>query len=475
MMNVATGEDLFALALDRHKSGSLTEAEAAYRALLDDAPDHAGGCHGLGALLFQRGNLEDARILMERAVDLDRTNAAFRYNLSLALCGLGQLEEAAAALKQAASIAPDYFDAHNNLGLILKDLGRLEEAEAALVRAVQINPSHPVGHNNLGLVKRLSGQSGDAEDSFRKAIELNPAYAEAFNNLAGMLVQNGRTNEAEEFFRRALAARPGYLSATLNLAGMLHATGRTSEAATLYREVLKKDPNHPIASHLLNALEGRTTDKAPAAYVASLFDGYAGHFDSHLTGTLGYEVPGLMRRIWSESRLELPRFPLVVDIGCGTGLCGEAFRDVAGTLIGVDLSHKMLSEADARDVYDTLEEADAIGFLESLGESIDLALAGDVLIYLGDAEPLFRALANQVTPDGGVLLSIEASDEPAYALQETGRYAHNLGDLLSLAESYGFSNVRTETCPIRTGSDGNPIEGHILLLQRRGRTMNAVN
>ena len=90
MMNLATGENLFARALDRHKAGSLLEAEAAYRALLDSAPDHAGGWHGLGALLLQRGNLEGARELMKRAVDLDRSNAAFRYNLSLALCGLGQ-------------------------------------------------------------------------------------------------------------------------------------------------------------------------------------------------------------------------------------------------------------------------------------------------------------------------------------------------------------------------------------------------
>jgi predicted TPR repeat methyltransferase len=108
---------------------------------------------------------------------------------------------------------------------------------------------------------------------------------------------------------------------------------------------LQLDNKNTSAQHMLAALKGHTTAAAPTGYVVGLFDGCAAYFDRHLVDELGYQVPqGLHRAV---SQLVGPdRQGLdVMDLGCGTGLCGPLFRDMAGTLVGVDLSPGMLAVA----------------------------------------------------------------------------------------------------------------------------------
>ena len=48
----------------------------------------------------------------------------------------------------------------------------------------------------------------------------------------------------------------------------------------------------------------------------------------------------------------------MLDLGCGTGLAGAAFRPHVDWLVGVDLSPKMIEAARAKGLYDQLAVAD---------------------------------------------------------------------------------------------------------------------
>ena len=48
----------------------------------------------------------------------------------------------------------------------------------------------------------------------------------------------------------------------------------------------------------------------------------------------------------------------ILDLGCGTGLAGAAFKPLAARLDGVDLSPAMIEKARARQIYDHLQVAD---------------------------------------------------------------------------------------------------------------------
>ncbi len=453
-------------AFAHHKAGALDRAAAAYEAILEGDPRCAEAWHLYGAVALQKGDATLAVDRLERAVACDGKNAQYRYNLSVALKGAGRLADAAAELRTAHTLAPDSFDILNNLGLIEKELGHLDAALEALTKALGLAPANPASYNNLALVVAALGETVQAEDLLRRAIELKPDYAEAYNNLGAALMKQGRLDEAEAAFRKALDARPGYGSAVFNLAGLLHAAHRLEEAAACYRSLLEIDPDNAVARHLLNALEGAPSDSAPAEYVAHLFDGYAGHFEAHLIGTLGYDAPAAMRALWDELGCALPEGAAVVDLGCGTGLCARAFADLGGTVTGVDISERMVDEATASGLYARVVHGDVLGFLDTLQTGIDLALAGDMLIYLGDPTPLLSALGPRLAPGGVFICSIESMDQPGFVLRDTGRFAHNPDDLEALARAAGLEVAGRRQCHIRQGSDGKPIEGFVLALAR---------
>src|SRR3546814_3092141 len=56
------------------------------------------------------------------------------------------------------------------------------------------------------------------------------------------------------------------------------------------------------------------------------------------------------------------------------------------SLVGIDISEKMLQHADRKAVYDTLLCADVVTALDQHPDSPDLVVASDVLIYFGDLD-----------------------------------------------------------------------------------------
>jgi hypothetical protein len=63
--------------------------------------------------------------------------------------------------------------------------------------------------------------------------------------------------------------------------------------------------------------------------VRELFDEYADTFDDELVNGLRYDVPNLLRKQIPPGAL----FKRCLDLGCGTGLSGVAFRDCCGTYV----------------------------------------------------------------------------------------------------------------------------------------------
>ena len=62
--------------------------------------------------------------------------------------------------------------------------------------------------------------------------------------------------------------------------------------------------------------------------------------DRHLTETLGYQTPTHLRALYGDQPIQR-----MLDLGCGTGLSGQAFADIATHITGVDLSPNMLARA----------------------------------------------------------------------------------------------------------------------------------
>ena len=157
-----------------------------------------------------------------------------------------------------------------------------------------------------------------------------------------------------------------------------------------------------------------------------------------------------------------------VDLGCGTGLSGEAFRDCVGHLTGVDLSPAMLEKARMRKCYDETVVGDCIGVLTGNGD-LDLILACDVFVYIGDLEDTFIAAYSSLSKNGLFAFSTEllagASSETEYVLHSCARFSHAISYIEKLALNSGFEICVHEVCVIRK-NQGKDVQGSLSVLRR---------
>ena len=245
--------------------------------------------------------------------------------------------------------------------------------------------------------------------------------------------------------------------------------GRFDAAADAYRECLRIDPSdHAGAAVRIAAMGlGEPPATAGAAYVATLFDQHADDFEDILVRQLGYGVPAML----ADRLLDAAPGPYAraLDLGCGTGLAGEAVRGLVEELIGVDLSEGMIETCFDKEVYDHLYIGEAVEFLEEFEETepFDLILAADVLPYLGDLSPLFAAVAARMAPEGVFAFSTETLSDAVFGARDMmvgphQRFHHRDRFIVDRLAAAGFSILEMRPIVVRM-QEGSPAHGHLVL------------
>ena len=250
-------------ALTHHQAGRLQEAEALYRQILQDQPDHADALHLLGVIAHQVGRHEAAVDCILKAIKFNPTVAEYHNNLGEAYRAIGKLEEAAAHYREALMLRPAFAEPYSNMSIVLRKQGKREEAAAHCRQALALKPAFAEAHNNLGNVLKDEGKLDEAVACYRQALALKPDYAEAHNNLGLSLQAQGKREEAVACYRQALVLKPDYAEAHNNLGNALQDQGRLTEAEASYRQALALKPDFAEAhSNLGNALrdQGRLTE-----------------------------------------------------------------------------------------------------------------------------------------------------------------------------------------------------------------------
>ena len=439
------------------RGGRADEAVTLYRQVLALEPDRVSGHRNLGSALCALGDLTAARAEYRAAVTLAPEAAPVWLDLAAAQQADGALERASESYSRACELAPESAEAHVRRGNVLLAQGRPEAAERAHRRGLELAPESAAAHNALGSSLAAQERHAEAEQHLRQAIGLQSSWPQPYYNLGAMLHHLGRLPEAVDAYRSVLQRAPDHRDAWNNLADALRRLGEQSEAHEAYRRLLELDPDNAAARHLMAALAGETTKAPPADYVQQLFDDYAPRFDRHLIEQLGYRVPELMRaaidRTADGQDTTGPEAARALDLGCGTGLMGPQLRDLCGLLDGVDLSPGMLALAEKRAIYDQLHLGDVVGFLRDSEREYQLITAAELLIYLGDLQPLFTAVARGLTAGGRFVFTIEehpgADDEPGYRLRPTGRYAHCRSYIDHLARENGLQRLLVQDIVLR--------------------------
>lgn len=344
--------------------------------------------------------------------------------------------------------------------------GRYQDALADLSVMAQLYPQHAETQANLGTCYLQLSKYNEAISHYLQALTLVPGDAQLLFNLGVISMKLGRVREAIAYYGEVLKIEPGHFAAHNNLGVACLSMQDRPTALRHFRAALQADPINTAVRHTIRLLEGQTAmTTVPEAYVKSLFDSYADHYDDHLRQSLNYKVPEAMYVMVSACTAYQHDGCRILDLGCGTGLCGELVKPIAKLLIGVDLSSGMLQIAHRKNIYDELIEAEAVAFMRKNEAGFDLIMAGDVLVYMGQLEELMDAAAGALQEGGWFVFSAERSHGKGVELASSGRFAHTRDYIETAAACYGFRVAAYESSVLRTQQQV-AVPGHLYLMQK---------
>ena len=229
----------------------------------------------------------------------------------------------------------------------------------------------------------------------------------------------------------------------------------------------------------------KAIQRCPKSYVVGLYSTFAEGFDT-LLEKLAYQTPREMRFFIDEKvRKDSDRcFSRTVDLGCGTGLSGMAFRDCSKRLEGIDLSPEMVEKAKERGCYDKLVVGDIIEIFDEekpmstddshIIDPASLVIACDVFCYIGDLEPVFAKVHNALET-GGIFafsteLLVETSDSSdkklPYQLHNAARFAHSQEYVEELAQYEGLFAIDGMKRVVLRKNRGENVSGLLSIIRK---------
>lgn len=367
------------------------------------------------------------------------------------------------------------FDPHVTTPI---DLGDPDDRAAAPPPGAGMLPFMPVdavpplpgmgapGPAGLMALARLSRQAGAAEEAaarYREALLLDPDDAVTAIEVALYCAELGNHRGAVEILERCVRRHPELGAARYHLGRCWQQLAEPAKARHQLRRYLDLEPEDTLGAAAALATLKRAGDDLPAPYLRALFDQYADDFDRNLIDDLGYRAPQLLRQALDRCWRPTDRGAVTIDLGCGTGLGGAAFRDLACRMHGVDLSPRMIEKAAARNIYDALSVGDAATALARGAAAWDLVIAADMLVYLGDLTAFFAAVATALRPCGAFAASAEATDAAYTELKPTRRFGHAAAHLRHAAALAGLRVAGLDPASPRT-EKGQPVPGHVMVL-----------
>ncbi|MDZ4198541.1 MAG: tetratricopeptide repeat protein [Kiritimatiellia bacterium] len=152
--------------------------------ILEIEPNHPLANHVLGSLHLHRGEEAEAESAFRLSLEQQRSPAVLN-DLAYLLARRKAFEEARSLIEEALQIAPRMGNAWDTFGMILLQTGQLKEAENALDKALSLMPDNPEVLWHKALLAEALGQPEDAwrivdilqksfhelPDSLRKDIE----------------------------------------------------------------------------------------------------------------------------------------------------------------------------------------------------------------------------------------------------------------------------------------------------------------
>ena len=318
--------------------------------------------------------------------------------------------------------------------------GQLNEALKLYVQALQINPRNQV------------------------AADLISAILRTHFELALMLMKVGRNKEAILSFQRVLAIQPDESVVHAYLSRLFISCHDLQQATIHLHHYLRLVPEDPIGARMLLAYTGAEAipERPAPSYIQRFYDNYANSYDQKLVNGLQYQSPQIILAALQKHCQEKVD---ILDLGCGTGLCGQAVQQMAKRLDGVDLSPQMLAKAKQLNIYNQLEVADIYPFLEKKAGCYDVIVAAGLFEHIGNPHQVFTAAFRALKDRGFFIFTAEDNQTQDLSVNSSGYYMHGRRYLEERATRCGFTVNSLEPAVVWI-ENGTPVQGLSVVLSK---------
>lgn len=428
----------------------------------------------LSELEYELENYAEAEFYARSALENDEQNTAAWQNLANACFCQAKYDEALEAYGKMYEKKPNSYLAAINLANTYYYLGQFEKAYEFAEKALQRHPSSSVAAALCANAANALKNYAQAAELFAQAYELDKNNFELLNALSEVYHSLGDWESCVHFAWKYLknTATPT-TEAHLNFGYLLYECYAefNHEFAQKYAvKWVKFFPDSKIAQHMSSAItESDRLKSSDTDFIRATFDSFAPEFDNTLAA-LNYQAPDLIEQILQQN-LKTSFFNKyhILDLGCGTGLCGEKIKRFATFkgLTGVDISEKMLEMAQQKNIYSRLICDDICHYMENNNYHYEIVVASDVLTYFGDLTKVLVRISRALK-SGGVFactISENTSNQNDFHLTPSGRFIHNLNYVEKVLKSTGLRLISKHRDVLRN-EDEKPVYGYVLLAQK---------
>ena len=258
------GNDQLTDSYDLYKNGELQKAYEVCKSLVEKDPNYAAAVFLLGRIYFALGDLDNAKVYLDKAIELERANTEFREVRTQMAAFASKLTEASrlstnadyeGAKKLYLEIIkenPNFVDAYFQLALVNVRLNDLSGAAEYLRKAIAKRPDEEKYSRQLKVLVQQYLKEGENLRQRRNNAAALEKYQQALNldsteflgyYLSGLVnFDEKKYEDARRFVEKGLALNPEHSKSFLVLGQILEKLNKLEEALNAYNEAVTIDP-----------------------------------------------------------------------------------------------------------------------------------------------------------------------------------------------------------------------------------------
>ncbi len=308
---------------------------------------------------------------------------------------------------------------------------------------------------------------GGPRNFFSNARERMKDLPKANYDLGVRFASEGKWMDAIFRFKVVLYLKPNYPGANYNLGCCYLRTGKMNEARNAFVKALQQAPGNADVQFMLASVDAtalppnQRPTRMPLEMVTGFFSAQANGYD--ITEANNRYQAGKVIQDLVKPRMATEA-PVVLDLGCGSGIASRPWRAAAASIRGVDVTPAMIALADKathadKKLFDVLTTGDAAQLApEITNGSADLVLLVNVAQFIGELAGTLNG-ASQALKNGGVLVvTTEPFGETGYGLvSATSRYGHSNAYVKLAAASAGLVPVAEQSVELYADVPANAL------------------